>query len=80
MKSKLKNVKTNNKVVTSKDDAEIKKANDERKEKKPSTNDVPASSSTKERYVRSKSSIVGPVVTIGGKRSTYKISNNFSRN
>ena len=80
MKSKLKNVKTNNKVVTSKDDAEIKKANDERKEKKPSTSDVSVSNSTKERYVRNKSSIVGPAVTIGGKRSTYKISNNFSRN
>ena len=73
-------MKEGNQVVTSKDDVKTKKANDERKTKKPSTYDVTVNSSTKERYVRDKTSTVDPAVTIGGKHSTYKISNNFSRN
>ena len=73
-------MRTNEEIVTSKDDARTRKANDERKEEMPITDDVSVSNSTKRRYVRNKSGTAGSAVTIGGRYSTYKISNNFCAN
>ena len=73
-------MRADDEMVTSNDDAKVKKANDVEERKKPMTDDIAVSNGTKERYVRDKSSTGSPVVTIGGKYSTYKISNNFCTN
>ena len=77
VKSNQKNVRANEKVVTSNDDEKVKTANDVKKVKKTVTDDVTVSDNTNESHVRNKSSSKTATVTIGGKRSTYKISNNF---
>ena len=64
-------------MVTSNNDEKVKTANDAKRAKKTVTDDVMVSDNTNESYVRNKSSSKTAAVTIGGKRSTYKISNNF---
>ena len=70
-------MRTNKSIVTSNDDEKAKTANDVKRAKKTVTDDVTVSKGTGKSYVRNKSSNKGAAVTIGGKRSTYKISNNF---
>ena len=76
-KSNQENVRTNESMVTSNNDEKVKTANDAKRAKKTVTDDVMVSDGTGKPYVRNKPSCKAAEVTIGGKRSTYKISNNF---
>ena len=77
-KSKTKSEKCEDKeVVTSNDVEKVKTANDALERKKTMVDDVTVGVDTGEPYVRCKSSSESAAVTIGGKHSTYKVSNNF---
>ena len=70
-------MRTNKSIVTNNGDEKVKTANDTKRAKKTVTDDVTVSEGTGKLYVRNKSSNKAAAVTIRGKRSTYKISNNF---
>ena len=80
VKSKQENVRTIKNIVTSNDDEDTKTADDMRRVKKNVTGDVTVSDDTGKPYVRNKSSNEAAAVTIGGRYSTYRISNNFRTN
>ena len=77
VKSNQENVRASEEMVTSNDDEKVKTANDGEKTKKTVADDVTVSDNTDKSHVRNKFSSETAAVTIGGKRSTYKISNNF---
>ena len=75
-------MRANEDIVTSNDDEKAKNANETRKKKKLMVDDIVVEVNTKIGYVLENISTVlrDAAVTIGGKHSTYKVSNNFCTN
>ena len=80
VKTNLRKVRTNEDVVTSNNDEKAKNADETRKRKKPMVDDVVVEVDTGIGYILENNLTNDAAVTIGGRYSTYKVSNNFCTN